>query len=490
MRNLKIITAIFSIVLHSAFAQKIEPVRNWQLLDLNKDGVFGISMERAYVELLKNKTPTRVVVAVIDGGVDTQHEDLRSSIWNNDGEIRGNRKDDDGNGYVDDIQGWNFMGSSKGSFTVDNTEMARQYRLSRQKHPNSEQTRKLKATLDSVLLPQVEILQQIEAQKKSLDALNKAIGKMAPSMQEYRDYIYRSLDEEQTLVWVVRELKKDSDFLNAFENRRQTYIAQTSQWNNPDYNPRAGNKEYLRKGYGNPDSKGPNPFHGTNVAGIIAAERANGLGPNGVADKVKIMSLRAVPNGDYLELDMANAIRYAVDNGAKIINISFNKFNSPGRKLIDEAVKYAMVKDVLVVHASGNKGAISELNKNFPQREYLNGGEAQAWIEVGASGSKDDATLAAWFANFGERVDVFAPGVSIYTTGTENTYGNYSGTSFASPVVAGLAAVIREYYPRLTAIQVKEIIIKSVIKRDVLKNKCSSGGIVNAYEALKLAETY
>lgn len=484
-------TLVLGIALQPVFSMGQQlPEKNWQLQDLERDGVFGISMERAYRELLKGKTPLAVVVAVIDGGLDTRHQDLEGMIWKNTAEIAGNKKDDDQNGYVDDTQGWNFMGSSKGSFEVDNTEMARQYRLSRQKEPKSAQTKKLKAVLDSVLVPQLEILERMESQKKSLDALNQAIGKAAPRIADYRNYVYKNSEEAKTLIWVVGELKKDSTFLKTFEDERQVYLAQTRQWNNPDYDPRAGNKEYLKKGYGNPDSKGSNPFHGTNVAGIIAGVRGNGLGLEGIADRVELMSLRAVPNGDYLEQDMAAAIRYAADNGAKVINISICKFSSPERRLIDEAVKYAMDKDVLIVHGSGNRGMRSDLNMNFPQREYMDGGQAEAWIEVGASGPKDDASLPAWFANYGPRVDVFAPGVSIYTTDPENRYGSYSGTSFAAPVVAGLAAVIREYYPKLTAVQVKEIIIRSVIKKEMLNDKCASSGVVNAYLALQLAQSY
>ncbi|MDB5089223.1 MAG: Peptidase, partial [Mucilaginibacter sp.] len=247
--------------------------------------------------------------------------------------------------------------------------------------------------------------------------------------------------------------------------------------------------------------------HGTHVAGIIAAVRNNGIGINGIADDVQIMAVRAIPNGDERDKDVANAILYAVDNGARVINMSFGKPYSPDKKIVDEAVKYAMQKGVLIVHAAGNYGQDLDNPKNvfYPTRTYADGsGNAAAWIEVGASGRSDDSTLVANFSNYGKsKVDVFAPGVQIYSTVPGNHYESQNGTSMAAPLVSGLAALIWEYYPKLTAIQIKDIIMKTVTKINykVMENGnkkvlvpfsdvCISGGIVNAYNALKLATTY
>jgi len=245
------------------------------------------------------------------------------------------------------------------------------------------------------------------------------------------------------------------------------------------------------KYYGNNDVFGPFARHGTHVAGIVGAIRNNNLGINGIANDVKIMMVRIVPNGDERDKDVANGIKYAVDNGAKVINMSFGKSYSKDKSAVDEAVKYAMSKDVLLIHAAGNDGKDLDNTGNIfvPNKYYADkNGVADAWITVGASGWKDDMTLIAPFSNYGKtQVDVFAPGMQIYSTTPGSKYETLSGTSMAAPVVTGLAALIREYYPKLTAIQVKNIIMQSVEKRAILKDKCVSGGVVNAYNALKLA---
>jgi subtilisin family serine protease len=241
------------------------------------------------------------------------------------------------------------------------------------------------------------------------------------------------------------------------------------------------------------------------VAGIIGAVRTNNLGVMGVANDVMIMSVRTVPTGDERDKDVANAIRYAASNGAKVINMSFGKGYSFDKKAVDDAVRFAMSKDVLIVHAAGNDNKNTEVDNNFPTRVYEDKTEAKGWIEVGASGLKDDETLKASFSNYGKTsVDVFAPGVAINSTTPKSTYGEHDGTSMAAPVVTGLAALIRSYYPKLTAAQVKEIIMKSVVKIShnvVIKDGdtkkevpfadiCVTGGVVNAYNALQLAATY
>ncbi|MFN3316269.1 MAG: S8 family serine peptidase, partial [Raineya sp.] len=265
-------------------------------------------------------------------------------------------------------------------------------------------------------------------------------------------------------------------------------------------------KKLREKGYGNNDVKGPDAFHGTHVAGIIAANRDNNLGIKGVANNVLIMPIRAVPDGDERDKDIANAIYYAVDNGAHIINMSFGKAYSPNKAFVDEAVKYAEAKGVLLVHAAGNDAKNLEVEANFPNRTYAdNGKEATNWLEIGASSwHNSDSKFVANFSNYGKsKVDVFAPGVDIYSTVPDkNTYKHASGTSMAAPATSGVAALLMSYYPTLTAVQVKEILMKSSIKYSQNINKpgekdntdtklsdlCITGGIINAYEAVKMAE--
>lgn len=255
------------------------------------------------------------------------------------------------------------------------------------------------------------------------------------------------------------------------------------------------------RNYGNNDVEGPDPDHGTHVAGIIAADRKNNLGIKGIADNVKIMVVRAVPNGDERDKDVANAIIYAVDNGAKIINMSFGKSFSPQKEAVDKAVRYAEQKGVLLVHAAGNDSEDIDVNKNYPSKFYLDGKEAKNWIEVGASSAGSDEDLVGSFSNYGRKmVSLFAPGVEIYSTVPDNKYKNNDGTSMASPATAGVAALLMSYFPELTALQVKDILMKSSRKFDNLKvqkpgggkvdfNQLSaSGGLVNAYEAVKMAK--
>lgn len=479
------------------------PKIGWQLMDLKADGFLGISSDKVYTNLLKNKKASPVIVAVIDGGIDIDHEDLRNAIFINRKEISANRKDDDGNGYVDDIRGWNFMGSTKGSFHYDNMEVVRQLRKELKDDPKSDKIMALKAELKSKLAPLNNAVLESDQKIALLNKILSNLRKSNPEANDFRNYKYRNFSEEQLLVEIVAALKIDPDFRNyqrQVENRNQHLKGQVNYLLNIDYDPRAGNEEFNGRYYGNSDAKGLDPVHGTHVAGIIAADRSNQIGMRGITDQVKIMPLRAIPNGDALDRDIAFAIRYAVDNGARIINMSFSKFTSGDRETVDDAVRYAMLKDVLIIHGAGNDGKKNETSLKYPNREYLNGGVANAWIEVGASGYKDDERIVTGFSNYGkDAVDVFAPGVAIYSTLPGNKYGYESGTSMAAPVVAGLAAMIRAYYPKLTALQVKDIIMKSVtrINHDVIDYStgvkvpfseiCRSGGIVNAWNAFRLA---
>ncbi|SEB21643.1 S8 family serine peptidase [Pedobacter hartonius] len=487
--------------LSSALAQQAAlPKSNWQNLDLKTDGVFGMSTEKAYLEILKEKKVVPVVVAIIDGGVDIEHEDLKPIIWTNSKEIAGNGKDDDGNGYIDDVHGWNFLGSSKGSFHFDNIELVRLLRKAIKKDSTSDETKRLQTELDQKIQALKSGLNTIEYQRHVLLGILKKMGKPSPTEAEFRKYHYQNDEEAKVLILIVRGLKDDAKYLKTVEDKYNQYKDQIKYLVNINYDPRAENPEYKMNNYGNENVKGSEPSHGTHVAGIIAAIRDNGLGIKGVAAPVQLMVLRTIPEGDALDSEVANSIRYAVDNGAKVINISISKMESPQRQLVDEAVQYAMEKDVLVVHSAGNDGKKEETESDFPRREYEKGGMAEAWIEVGASGWRDDESLLSWFTNYGKQtVDVFAPGVAIFSTFPENNYKYENGTSMATPMVSGLAALIRAYYPKLTAVQIKNIILKSVIKiNHKVKSRdgenlnfselCSSGGIVNVYSAMRMVE--
>ncbi|ADY50937.1 peptidase S8 and S53 subtilisin kexin sedolisin [Pseudopedobacter saltans DSM 12145] len=494
---------------------------NWQNLDLHKDGVFGISAEKAYDELLKGKTGVKVKVAVLDSGVDIDHEDLSAVIWKNPSEEK-NGKDDDGNGYVDDVYGWNFLGSSIGNVNYDNLELTRLVRCYDEKFGGrdsaeikiSEQKdyeiyKDLKNKLTDKKLDTFKELVSIGAVKNTLDSLVEIIGKDNPRSKDFKRLKLNDFSQEYLVSFLIHELKKEpysSLYYNMFGETMRYYKEQLQYHLNEQFNSRdtVGDnyKNVEERIYGNSDVVGPDALHGTHVAGIIAATRNNKKGINGVADNVEIISVRCVPNGDERDKDVANSIRYAVDKGAKIINMSFGKSYSTNKKAVDEAVKYAMSKDVLLVHAAGNDNKNLEQEANFPNRLYESGGSAVAWLEVGASSWKADSTLKAPFSNYGKtKVDVFAPGAAINSTVPGSKYQVQSGTSMAAPVVSGAAAILRSYYPNLTAVQVKEVIMKSAIpfngevvvdngEKIRFSDLSVSGGIVNIYEALKLASTY
>jgi subtilisin family serine protease len=584
----KVITAAIIAVIPlftQAQSDKDTPKPNWFNLDLQQDGTFGISTEKAYQQLIKDKKGSTVIVAVIDGGVDNEHEDLKSIMWVNPKEIPGNGKDDDKNGYIDDINGWNFIGSAKGDVEFDNLEMVRLLRKYKPLYtsvvpstPLSPKQRKEFQLYTRLITDYTDNLRQAEMGnqnytmlKKSMDDIVKKIGKPVPTEKDFDDYKAENETESRALKVIKSSLKKNPDFKKFEEdiNDAVKYFSVQLKYNlNLDYDPRSivgdDYSNSRERVYGNANVKGPDAEHGTHVAGIIGAVRDNAVGIKGVANNVRIMGVRTVPNGDERDKDVANAIRYAVDNGAKVINMSFGKSYSWDKSVVDAAVKYAASKDVLLVHAAGNDGESTKINNNFPTRIYTadttdanfmntperrpampgnpggpgqgpqpggdrpsifgSGGRmdrpsvprpnldsirnarprAENWIEVGASGWKDDENLVAEFSNYGKTsVDVFAPGVKINSTIPESKYKANDGTSMASPVVAGLAALIRSYYPSLTAVQVKDIIMKSVVKPDhkvkvrdaegtVVRGPLSdisiSGGVVNAYNALLLAQ--
>ncbi len=474
----------------------------WLHKDLKTDSIFGISADKAYKELLKGKKAKPVIVAVVDAGADYKHEDLKDVVWKNKKEIAGNGKDDDKNGYVDDVFGWNFLGSAKGSVMFDNLELARIVKA----NPNSP----LKDTLDKKIDEARRNAGNIAGFQQVLNAVVSKMG-TSPDADAFKNF--KSDDGQQAQVAKIisqmmqggatyPEIKEGiAGDLKHFEDELKYNL-------NVDYNSRdtVGDNfaDVNEKIYGNAVVDAPDCDHGTHVSGIIAAKRGNGIGIDGIADAALILPVRAVPTGDERDKDIANAIYYAVNNGAKVINMSFGKSYSPEKAAVDKAMQYAVSKDVLLVHAAGNDAKNVDVENNFPRAAYLKNGDAtKNWIEVGASGWANDESLPASFSNYGAKsVDVFAPGVKINSTIPGSKYADHDGTSMAAPVVAGIAALVREYYPSLTASQVKEVIVKSVVKVDHKVKRpgsdelvdftdlCNSGGIVNAYDALVLAAKY
>ncbi|HEY9259134.1 S8 family peptidase [Chitinophaga sp.] len=470
---------------------KTQVPKNWHLLSYDTDSVFGTSTEKAYKELLKGKKSTPVIVAVIDSGIDTTHEDLKAILWTNPREIPGNGKDDDHNGYVDDIHGWNFLGSKDGSsLKEDSEEAAREYYRYKTLYGNPDSA----LAKDSKEYATWQLLQskvekpnsQFKMQYKSMAKLQENVNKCESILKTYlgkEDFNVVQLDSIQTTNqdvllarnFMTRLLKSAGDEPATFSEFKMEFDEYMNELKrkaeSTEVMPNANREKIVGDNledindnkYGNNDVMGTFGFHGTHVSGIIGASRNNGVGMDGIADNVRIMAVKAVPDGDERDKDVALAIRYAVDNGAQIINMSFGKPFSPHKEWVDAAVKYAEEKGVLLIHAAGNDGANNDSIPNFPNPDYLDGKSATNFITVGASSNGTGNDKVANFSNYGKKgVDLFAPGVQIYSTiPGGNKYGSASGTSMASPVVAGVAALVLSYYPELSAAQLKYVLEKS-----------------------------
>lgn len=493
--------------------------RDWHLLDEATDGAPGISVARAYGELLAGKRPARtVLVAIIDGGIDTSHVDLRANLWTNPGEDPDNGLDDDGNGYADDVHGWNFIGGANGEDVHwDTFEVTRLHKLCTggprgdgMPEPSTVECARIAEDYEAERTEAKQTLQQIRmidaAMAQALPLLEEAAGTDSLTVEKVAAIPRSGPDVEQARQ-IYMQLAEAGITTAVLEEAKEGFQARLDYMLNTSFEPRpiVGDRytDVSERGYGNRNVMGPDPGHGTHVAGIIGAIRDNGEGAAGIADAVELMMIRTVPEGDERDKDVANAIRYAVDNGALVINMSFGKGYSPWKSAVDEAVKYADSHGVLMVHAAGNDGYDLAREDNFPNRMYEDGGMARLWIEVGASSWRGGDTLAASFSNYGQQqVDVFAPGEDIYSTVPGGGYEAEDGTSMAAPVVTGLAALIMAYHPQLDASDVRDIILESATRhtdRLVLRpgsetgEKVSfgalsaTGAVVNAYAALRLA---
>lgn len=508
--------------------------RNWFHSDFSKTGIYGVGTDSA-LEFLnsKNLKPKTVVVGVLDSGVEIDHEDLKNEIWVNKKEKAGNGKDDDKNGFVDDLNGWDFCTDASGKdYNEDSYEATRvtfMYKSkfdsgnkvadmeNMRKMPNEYQTylkaRKVwadkyysakskSAGNDAEANQIMAFLEDLAAYTKDLKLSKAGIQALPETTAEEKDKKSK-LDflisnnpefEGKTMAEIIAEAKKEFGMVDESENKDLLYAY------NPDYNPAKG--KFDIKGYGNNEVEGPDAFHGSHVAGIIGATRGNKIGMDGVAGGVvQIMSVRTVPDGDERDEDVAAAIRYAVDNGAKILNMSFGKSFSPNKEMVYDAIKYADSKGVLMFHAAGNDNKDLDYNTNYPSNFMDNDMHsiAKNWITVGAS-TRNPEKLKASFSNFGTiKVDLFAPGTEIYSTIPDQKYSYAQGTSMASPVAAGCAALVWAYFPHMTSEQVKEVLFDSVNKSDVEvevgsekdKRKFSdlslTGGVIDVNKAVRLA---
>jgi subtilisin family serine protease len=487
---------------------------SWGHADLATDTIPGMSIAKAYA-FLSDKKGVEVIVGVVDSGTDLKHEDLKANAWINPKEIPNNQKDDDNNGYVDDINGWNFLGP----IHKENAEVERI--LKNPKLVDAATYQIIKAAQDKKVAnagtSKMQFTQMLQAVQFADNTLAEHLKKKAYTQDEVKNitsdktFVKQSVNIAkqmygfglssltQAISEIKKEIKNAEDLLSG-ANLKTNYREPLKD----------DAQDFTTQSYG--DGK-VGPFvkeeaHGSHVSGIIGALRNNNVGINGVANNLKIMAVRVVPEGDEYDKDVALGIRYAVDNGAKVINASFGKSYSPNKQWVYEAIKYAAEKDVLIVHAAGNDGKDIDTKNNFPNdSEVFNNEISDNYISIGAISSNYNEKLPADFSNYGKvNVDIFAPGVQIYSTTPENEYAYFNGTSMAAPGVAGIAALIRSYYPKLSASQVKHIIMNSGTKIDFEVIKPGSvdektpkgvmvpfselsvtGRIVNAYNALKMA---
>lgn len=513
-----ILPALLGAYFSTATAQVDKKVLNWY-----NDHKVGMGTDKA-LKSMKKKEAETVIVAVIDSGIDVEHEDLKGKIWVNEKEIPGNGIDDDGNGYIDDIHGWNFLGNDKGENQGPaRLEVTRIYANLKPKYDGVDEDAvaqgdqeeyalylEVKEEVESNLEQYSNVVAQIEQFR---DQMLPMIPKMIGNMLEKEDYTEKDLkkwkpEDPQSMQMKELGLSILAGDLNeeALNEQIEQVKSMLDHHYNVDYDDRAlVGDDYLdmsQVNYGNNDVKGPDALHGTHVGGIIGAIRGNKLGGDGVADNVVLMSLRAVPDGDEFDKDIALAIRYAVDNGAKIINASFGKAYAQLADEVYEALRYAEENDVLFVHAAGNSAQNLHEYPNYPANMFP--GQEKPfnnYLSIGASTRVHEEELAARFSNYGQtRVDVFAPGFEIYNTIPENEYKKLQGTSMAAPMVSGVAAIIKGYYPEFTMAEVRQIILdsakdfsdtdqklpgsKEMVKFGTLS---ATGSVVDVREALKLA---
>lgn len=509
-----------------------EQLKHWSSADLLTDTIPGMSVDRAYQEIIRDQKGNKVIVAVVDSGIDNEHEDLASVMWVNPKETE-NGQDDDGNGYIDDINGWNFLGD----IVEENMEYTRIFRDYNQQFDGVERDDVAEEDLKWFDL-YTKAKEELKKEKGKANAQKMGYENMIANIKQGRASIANAMgvekftkDELKVFSTDSSELRDQKNFLLNFMNNVdedldnvidqigdavEYFGGRVDSHFNVDLNARAeklgdDENDFSVTVYGNNQVSGPDPKkedakHGTHVAGIIAADRYNNKGLRGVAHNVEIMSVRAVPDGDEYDKDIANALRYAVDNGAKVINTSFGKYFSPYPDAVEDALRYADEKDVLIVNAAGNDALDLDDARVYPNDQTPENSEeiVTNFLNVGSITPNYGEQMVSSFSNYGKKsVDVFAPGSQIYSSTPLDEYEFLQGTSMAAPAVAGIAALIRSYYPKLSAAQVKEIIMESgldyngsvIVGGDTsdkrpFKELSVSGKIANLYNALILAKEY
>ena len=500
--------------------------KTWYHKDYATTKVYGVNTENAYKFLeSKGLKPKTVVVGVLDSGVEVDHPGLAKNMWKNPNEVPNNGKDDDGNGYVDDIFGWNFLGGKNADIDVDNMEVTRVVKKYQSvfEGPDSAKNKENQAKMPeefAMYMKSKEVFTKKSQEAKQNVQLYTMIKNAIPDMvkllgnktltKENLATIKPSNQQEAMAMQVLAQVSNDPQVVGKSAAEVKTYMdaqmkealdyftPQAEKGYNLDFDPRkeiVGDNydDYSEKNYGNNHYEGPDAKHGTHVAGIIAG-LPNGSEPQyGVASRVaKIMTVRAVPDGDERDKDVANAIRYAVDNGAKILNMSFGKPVSPGKNVVWDAFKYAESKGVLLVKAAGNENEDIAEHQYFPTN-YKSTTDEKPFVNnmiVVGSNTNDANALKSSFSNYNKKmVDVFAPGSEIYSTVPDGKYEYLQGTSMASPVVAGASAVLLAYMPNLKPEQIIESLVNTTnaSTNNGFENLSRSAGVIDVAKAAEYA---
>ena len=320
----------------------ISQEHGWHLEKADKVGSVAISAHELYTTHLKNMNSSEVIVAVIDSGIDVEHEDLQDNIWINTDEIPDNGKDDDRNGYIDDVYGWNFIGGKDGNVNDETLEVTRLYAKYKYKYENAVKSKLSKDELkeyelflrckEEVETNRKRAMDRLEQGKGSKDRVKTALSSLSKALDGNSATLANLQDidasEDEALAMgkniVLDQISRGDTLVDIAELEELIYESidgsidyfrgQAEYMYNPDFESRGivgdNYADQTERYYGNNDVEGPDAFHGTHVAGIIGAVRDNDLGMDGVATNVKLMSVRTVPNGDERDKDVANAIRY------------------------------------------------------------------------------------------------------------------------------------------------------------------------------------
>ncbi len=502
-------------------------IRYWHQKDLELDSIPGTGLDRVYNELLKDRNGVEVVVAVLDTKVDIFHEDLNERIWINEDEIPGNGIDDDQNGYVDDVNGWNFLGNKKGEDILYQHPEYIRYVRKYNKEFSDKKIRDIPLEQLDVYIKYLEAKKKLEfeyeeamVKKSSFDSIYDLYHEGKLLFKKYLNDSIITKDRLMKLETINPSLKKYTSFFIDFiweyglddsnmEWNKSYFQNRVIRDLNIEYNDRAllneNESDILDKDYGNPIVYGEVNFeHSIGVCGILAATRDNEIGLDGFSNNIKIMPVVMVSEGDEHDKDVALAIRYAVDNGAHIINMSWGKYLSLNENWVIEAIKYAWKNDVLIVSSAGNDSKNIDNDPYYPT-DYFDGEEyINTFISVGGTTRHFDQRLIATFSNYGKRnVDIFAPADEIYTTNTSNSYKFSKGTSYSSPIVAGTAALIKSYYPEFSSQEIKTIILEAgtpvnfeielLLEENLTKmvpfsEVSKTGKIINTFNAMIVAD--